>query len=138
MSYVRVHQEASVEDVVGTKEVELGGVNETDIEASPGTESEESSLLNWKYRNHSSIHAQSMFQKIFETNVPLIISVHFLVFNLILSIALGSLLFKNFALQSVASIDTHPPGELLYSQSFKLIKWAKLVSRGVADVVMMV
>lgn len=128
MSYLPVtlgKQAALADDVTGTKEVELGEGSETDIEASPGADSEESSLLNWKRQIHLPTPTQSLFQKVLEAKVPLIISIHFLVFNLILSIALGSLLFKNSALQPADSTDTHPPGELLYSKSSQLTSDAK-------------
>lgn len=119
MSHIPVKQTITSGDAVATKEVELGEGSETDIETGiTGAESEESSLLNWKRQNHLSIPGQSLFQKIPEAKVPLIVSIYFLIFNLILSIALGSLLFKNSVSQPAApSAETHPPGELLYSQS---------------------
>lgn len=118
MSYIPVKQAIPAEDVVGTKdEIELGEGSETDIEGGQGVGSEESSLLNWKRQSRLPIPSQSLFHKIVEAKVPLIVSIHFLVFNLILSIALGSLLFKNSALQPAANTsETHPPGEFLYSQ----------------------
>lgn len=118
MSYIPVEQKTPSGDVVVTKEVELDEGSETDIETSTGAESEESSLLNWKRQNHLPVPGQSLYHKILEAKAPLIVSIHFLILNLILSIALGSLLFKNSISQPAAPpAGTHPPGELLYSQS---------------------
>lgn len=128
MSYLPVKQGLPSEEVVSaTKEVDLGEGSETDIEIgdSPGRADEpeeSSSILNWKRLGHLSIiPTQSLFQKMVEAKVPLIVSVHFLVFNLILAIALGSLLINNSTVaqqqQPAAKLaGTHPPGELLYSQ----------------------
>lgn len=113
MSYEPVKQQES--SAAGVKEVELEG-SETDIEANP-PDSEDSFFLGWKRRKPADSSPQGLYHKAIEANVPVIVSLHFLVLNLILSIALGSLLWK-----SIESVDGKselklPAGELLYSQS---------------------
>lgn len=95
--------------------VDLEG-SETDIEANP-PESEDSYFLGWKRRNLADNPAQNLLKKALKANVPFIVSLHLLVFNLTLSIALGSLVWKSWGSANSGS----PPskdfaaGELLYS-----------------------
>lgn len=97
------------------KEVELGDGSETDIECNPA-ESEDSLLPNWKHQNLAGSPAKGLFRKALQADVPVIVSLHFLVLNVILSIALGALLFK-FTPPAKAEADAHlAPGELLYSE----------------------
>lgn len=98
MSYLPVKQAAPAKEAAGAMEVELGEGSETDMD------SEEASVLNWKRQSRLlSLPGQSLFSKVLEARVPLIVSIHFLLFSLILSIALGALLFKTSALQPAAS-----------------------------------
>lgn len=93
------------------KEVELGDGSETDIECNPA-ESEE---------NLAGSPAKGLFRKALQADVPVIVSLHFLVLNVILSIALGALLFK-FTPPAEAEADAHlAPGELLYSESLSSV-----------------
>lgn len=113
MSYEPVKQQES--RVPGVKEIELEG-SETDIEANP-PESEDSFFLGWKRRKPADSPSQGLYRKAIEANVPVIVSLHFLVLNLILSIALGSLLWKSIESADIKSEAKFPAGELLYSQS---------------------
>ncbi|KAF3769721.1 hypothetical protein M406DRAFT_348851 [Cryphonectria parasitica EP155] len=114
MSYQPIQQETQMAEA---KEIELGDGSETDIEGHPA-DSEASLFLAWKRRNLISDPAQGLYKKMMQANVPVIVSLHFLVFNIILSIALGSLLFKFSSSSPGVKADSKlAPGELLYSYS---------------------
>lgn len=111
MSYKTVKQQDS--NMNELKEVELEG-SETDIEANP-PDSEDSYFLGWKRRYLPDNPAQNLYRKALRADVPFIVSLHLLAFNLILSIALGSLVWKSWGPANSKSDGKFAAGELLYS-----------------------
>lgn len=114
MSYEPIEQPDSANPEL--KDIDLEG-SETDIEANPPG-SEDSYFLGWKRRGFTENKVQTLYKKALRANIPVIVSLHLLVFNLILSIALSSLLWKSYGTTTCKKSSTEfAPGELLYSKS---------------------
>lgn len=120
MTYQPVKQDINY--TADTKEVELGDSSETDVEG--GNVSENASLFSRD--EDRSAHGgnnknMSLYKRALQANVPVIVSLHLLVFNAVLALALGSLLFKFNAKSEEGSGKAEAefaPGELLYSESY--------------------
>lgn len=113
MSYEPVEQPDTA--IPELKEIDLEG-SETDIEANPPG-SEDSYFLGWKGRSFTENKVQTFYKKALRANIPAIVSLHLLIFNLILSIALGSLLWKSYGTTTCKKSCTEfAPGELMYSE----------------------
>lgn len=74
------------------KQVQLSEDSETDIEGSRA--SEDTIFLGFKRKHIGKIPIGELYRKACKANVPLVVSLHLLVFNLILSLALVSQLWR--------------------------------------------
>lgn len=113
MSYQPVQ---NISDADETKVVELGEDSETDIEGC-SRNSEDTLFLGWKARGLGRIYIHDLYKKACEANIPLVVSLHLLILNIILSIAMISQLWRGTQCSSEAKQDSQfAPGELLWSQ----------------------
>lgn len=120
MSYEPIKQPES--DLTELKEIELEG-SETDVEANPA-ESEGRLLLRWK--RDAVVDGgtgQSLYQRALKANIPVVISLHLLAFNFILSVALGTLLWRACGTSGSGTKGQFAPGELMYSECCRLSKY---------------
>lgn len=113
MSYQPVQGSSDTDRV---KTVELGEDSETDVEGFSRT-SEDTLLLGWKSMDLRRIRVRDLYRKACEANVPLVVSFHLLILNVILAVALLSQLWRGTRCESKAKHDSQfAPGELLWSQ----------------------
>lgn len=101
----------------GSKAVELEEDSETDV-GGYSRGSEDTFFLGWKRKGFGKIPIRDLYKVVCEANVPLVVSLHFLVLNIILSIALVSQLWRGsqYGPTRVQSDAQFAPGELLWSQ----------------------
>lgn len=113
MSYQPVQNNPDADEI---KVVELGEDSETEIDGC-SRNSEDTLFLGWKPRGIGKIYIQDLYKKACEANIPVVISLHLLIFNIVLSIALISQLWRGDSCNSKAKNDSKfAPGELLWSQ----------------------
>lgn len=114
MSYQPVQNTPDGDEV---KDVHLGEDSETETEGC-SRDSEDTLFLGFKRKHFGKIPIQGLYRKAREANVPLLVSLHLLVLNLILSVVLVSHLRSASQCGSAKLKDPNfAPGELLWSQS---------------------
>lgn len=108
MSYQPVPNNSNAD---GTKIIELGEDSETDVEGRSRNSED------WKPRGIGRINIQDFYKKACEANIPLVVSLHLLLFNVILSIFMILQLWRGLQCSSEAKPNSQfAPGELLWSQ----------------------
>lgn len=115
MSYQPVEKSPDADE---GKEFELGEDSVTDVEGC-SRDSNDAFFLGWKRRHCGRIpHIRDLYNKARDANVPLVVSLHMLVLNLILSVVLVSQLWRGSQCgPTKAKLDSQlAPGELLWSQ----------------------
>ncbi|CAN8097620.1 unnamed protein product [Discula destructiva] len=120
MSYQPVHDKLDGDEV---KEVSLGEDSETDVEGSLRG-SEDTLFLGFKRKHIEKISIRDLYRKAREANVPLVLSLHLLVLNLILSVVLIAQLWKGGECEAAKSkADSgFAPGELMWTLAQDLVE----------------
>lgn len=111
MSYHAVNNIPDGEEV---KEIPLNEDSETDIEGC-SRDSEDTLFLGFKRKHIGKIPVRDLYRKACKANVPLVVSLHLLVLNVVLSVALVSQLWRGSHLCEPKADSSFAPGELLWS-----------------------
>lgn len=113
MSYQPVQNNPNADDI---KVVELGEDSETEVDGC-SRNSEDTLFLSWKTRGLGKNCIRDLYKKACKANIPVVISLHLLIFNVILFVALISQQWRGTQCGSKAKNDSQfAPGELLWSQ----------------------
>lgn len=113
MSYHPVQNIGGGEEI---KEIPLNEDSETDIEGC-SRDSEDTLFLGFKRKHIGRIPIRDLYKKACDSNVPLVVSLHLLVLNVILSVALIAQLWRGSHLcdPGKKADSGFAPGELLWS-----------------------